>query len=80
MATEKKEPTTKSLQERLDAITFKNAQAEKIKSIQEGKERLKDNLGRNKKNYQAAVGRVQGLQGLQGMGNTLGMQFTKTKK
>jgi hypothetical protein len=79
MATEKKEPTTKSLQEQLDAITFKNAQAEKIKSIQEGKERLKDNLGRNRKQYQAAVGRVQGLQGLQGMGNTLGNQFKKTK-
>ena len=30
MATEKKEPTTKSLQQQLDAITFKNAQAEKI--------------------------------------------------
>ena len=80
MATEKKEPTTKSLQQQLDAITFKNAQAEKIKSIQEGKERLKDKLGRNRKNYQAAVGSVQGLQGLQGMRNTLGMQFTKTKK
>jgi hypothetical protein len=79
MAIEKKEPTLNSLQQKLDAITFKNAQAEKIKSIQEGKERLKDNLGRNKKKYQAAVGRVQGLQGLQGMGNTLGNQFTKTK-
>lgn len=79
MVIEKKEPTLNSLQQKLDAITFKNAQAEKIKSIQEGTERLKDNLGRNKKKYQAAVGRVQGLQGLQGMGNTLGNQFTKTK-
>jgi hypothetical protein len=80
MATEKNEPKLSSLQQKLDAITFKNAQAEKIKSIQEGKERLKDNLGRNKKQYQSSVGRVQGLQALQGMGNTLGMQFTKTKK
>jgi hypothetical protein len=79
MATEKKETTLTSLQQKLDAITFKNAQAEKIKSIQEGTERLKDNLGRNRKKYQAAVDRVQGLQGLQGMGNTLGNQFKKTK-
>jgi hypothetical protein len=42
MVIEKKEPTLNSLQQKLDAITFKNAQAEKIKSIQEGKERLKD--------------------------------------
>jgi hypothetical protein len=80
MATEKNEPKLSSLQQKLDAITFKNAQSEKIKSIQEGKERLKDNLGRNRKKYQGAAGRVQGLQSLQGMGNTLGMQFTKTKK
>jgi hypothetical protein len=77
MATEKQEPTKKSLQQQLDAITFKNAQAEKIKAIQEGKEKLKDKLGRNKKKYEGAAGRVQGLQGLQGMGNTLGKQFTK---
>ena len=77
MATEKKEPTTKSLQERLDAITFKNAQVEKIKAMQEGKERLKDRMGRNKKRYisstdgvgganrqVSAAGRIKGLQTL----------------
>lgn len=79
MATEKLEPKKKSLQEQiLDAITFKNAQAEKIKAIQEGKQKLKDNLGRNKKKYESSTGRVQGLQGLQGIGNTLGKQFTKS--
>lgn len=69
--------TVKTLQQQLDAITFKNAQAEKIKEMQEGKEKLKDRLGRNKKRYQNSTGKVQGLQGLQGMGNTLGKQFIK---
>lgn len=77
MATEKQEPTKKSLQQQLDAITFKNAQAAKVKAMQEGKEKLKDKLGRNRKKYEGASGRVSGLQGLQGMGNTLGKQFTK---
>ena len=39
---------TETLQETLDAITFKNEQARKIKAIQEGKEKLKDRLGRKK--------------------------------
>jgi len=77
MATAKQEVNKPSLQQQLDAITFKNAQAQKIKAIQEGKQRLKDNLGRNKKRYISstegngsvnrrvgAAGRIKGLQTL----------------
>jgi hypothetical protein len=77
MAKGKEETKKATLQQQLDAINFKNAQAEKIKAIQEGKERLKDNLGRNKKRYISstegsgsayrrvgAAGRIKGLQTL----------------
>jgi hypothetical protein len=77
MAKGKEETKKATLQQQLDAITFKNAQAEKIKAIQEGKERLKDRLGRNKKRYISstegfgsvnrrvgAAGRIKGLQTL----------------
>lgn len=77
MATAKQEDNKPSLQQQLDAITFKNAQAQKIKAVQEGKQRLKDNLGRNKKRYISstegsgssyrrvgAAGKIKGLQTL----------------
>lgn len=77
MATAKEEVNKASLQQQLDAITFKNAQAQKIKAVQEGKQRLKDNLGRNKKRYVSstegsgsayrrvgAAGKIKGLQTL----------------
>lgn len=76
MVTEKQNPTKKSIQQQLDAITFKNAQVAKIKAMQEGKEKLKDKLGRNKKQYQSSAGRVQGLQRFQGF-ESLGKQFQK---
>ena len=50
MAKVKKEESTKTLRESLDAITFKNEQAQRIKSIQEGKERLKDRMAKNRDN------------------------------
>jgi len=56
-----------TLQETLDAITFKNEQARKIKAIQEGKEKLKDKLGRNKTTKQSSFTRIKGLQGLQSL-------------
>jgi len=56
-----------TLQQTLDAITFKNEQARKIKAIQEGKEKLKDGLGRAKATKQSAVSRIKGLKGLQGL-------------
>jgi hypothetical protein len=77
MATAKQETPKATLQQQLDAITFKNAQVEKIKAMQEGKERLKDRMGRNKKRYisstdgvgganrqVSAAGRIKGLQTL----------------
>jgi hypothetical protein len=56
-----------TLQETLNAITFKNEQARKIKAMQEGKEKLKDRLGRNKNTKQSSFSRIKGLQGLQGL-------------
>lgn len=56
-----------TLQETLNNITFKNEQARKIKAIQEGKERVKDKLGRNKATKQKSFTRIKGLQGLQGL-------------
>lgn len=56
-----------TLQETLDAITFKNEQARKIKAIQEGKEKLKDRLGRNKNIKQSNFTRIKGLQKLQNL-------------
>lgn len=77
MAKEKEEVKKATIQQQLDAITFKNSQAEKIKAVQEGKQRLKDNLGRNKQRYisstegvgnsnrrVSAAGRMAGLQTL----------------
>lgn len=77
MAKVKEETKKATLQQQLDAITFKNAQAEKIKAMQEGKERLKDRMGRNKKRYISstdgtgstnrrisASGKIKGLQTL----------------
>jgi hypothetical protein len=77
MATTKQEAPKATIQQQLDAITFKNSQAEKIKAVQEGKQRLKDNLGRNKQRYVSstegvgnhnrrvsAAGRMAGLQTL----------------
>lgn len=59
-----------TLQQKLDAITFKNSQAKKIKAVQEGSERLKESLGRNKKRVAKAP--TPSLQGLQTLKNTLG--------
>lgn len=64
MAKEKEEVKKPSLQQQLDAITFKNEQARKIKAIQEGKERLKERLGRNRQRRVSAASRIVGLQTL----------------
>jgi hypothetical protein len=68
MAEDKKEDS-KSLQQQLDAINFKNDQVKKIRAIQEGEQRLKDNLGRNKARRVSSAGRIAGLQTL---GNSFG--------
>ena len=66
MAKEKEEVKKLTLQQQLDAITFKNEQAKKIKAIQEGKERLKERLGRNRQRRVSAASRIVGLQTLKG--------------
>ena len=63
-----------TLQQKLDAITFKNSQAEKIIAVQEGREKLKNSLGRNKQKAVASTPKVQGLETLK---NTLGRQNMK---
>jgi hypothetical protein len=65
MAKGKQEEKKQTLQQQLDAITFKNEQARKIKAMQEGKEKLKDSMSRNKKNIVAQAPRIKGLQTLQ---------------
>ena len=72
MAKGKEEEKKPSLQQQLDAITFKNEQAEKIKAIQEGKQKLKDRMGRNREKRVSAANRISGLQTLN---NSLGNQF-----
>jgi len=66
-----KEKTTeeevKSLRSELDALTFKNEQAEKIMSIQSGKERLKDSLSKNRERRVSSSNRVSGLGKLGGL-------------
>ena len=61
------------LQDTLDKITFKNSQVEKIKNLQEGTEKLKDSLGREKSKVasSAKIKGLQGLQGLQGFGSSV---------
>jgi hypothetical protein len=66
MAKEKEESKKLTLQQQLDAITFKNEQAKKIKAIQEGKQRLKERLGRNRQRRVSAASRIVGLQTLKG--------------
>lgn len=48
----------KTLRQDLDAITFKNQQAQKIKAIQEGKEKLKDSLAKNRQQRRVASSKL----------------------
>jgi hypothetical protein len=64
MAKKKEEVTVKTLKEEIDAITFNNKQARDIRLMQEGKQRLKDKMGRNKERRVSAAGRIKGLQTL----------------
>ena len=74
MATSKKpeekkttEEEVKSLRSELDAITFKNDQAKKIAAIQEGKEKLKDKLSRNRERRVGGASKILGLGRLKGL-------------
>ena len=67
----------KSLRQDLNAITFKNEQAQKIKAVQEGKEKLKNSLAKNRQRRAAGSSRISGLGGLSGL-QTLQSKY-KTK-
>lgn len=67
---EKKKPIedeVRDLRSELDAINFKNDQANKIKAIQAGKERLKDNLASNRKRRVSSSSRLSGMGKLGGL-------------
>ena len=59
-----------SLAQQLNAIAAKNSQIIAVRNIQEGKEKLKDKVGRKN----PTQSRIQGLQGLASLKNTLGTQ------
>jgi hypothetical protein len=67
----KKERTTeeevKSLRSEMDAITFKNKQAEDIAAMNAGKKKLKDKLASNRQRRVASSGSVLGLGKLGGL-------------
>lgn len=67
---EKKKPIeeeVKSLRSEFDAITFKNEQAKKIRAVQDGKEKLKDNLSSNRKRRVSSSSRLSGMGKLGGL-------------
>lgn len=71
MAEDKKpkkiEEEVKSLRQELDAITFKNKQAEDIAAMQAGKQKLKDKLGKNRERRVGSSGKISGLGKLEGL-------------
>jgi hypothetical protein len=66
---DKKVESKPTLQQQMDAINFKNEQAQKIMAVQKNEQKLKDNLGRNKARRVSSAGRIAGLQTL---GNSFG--------
>lgn len=63
----------KTSKQNLNEIAFKNSQIEKIRNMQEGKEKLKDSLGAQKAKV-ASAAKMKGLQGfqcLQGLGSSV---------
>lgn len=78
MAEKQKEEPKKgnTLQQDLDAITFKNEAISKINDLQNENIKLKDMMGRNKKSEDQSDVRIYGLRGLEG---NLGGQFSRKK-
>lgn len=64
MAKDKIQEAKKTLAQTLNDITFKNSQVQKIKSIKEGRERLRDSMGRNKAIRVSAASKINELQTL----------------
>lgn len=71
MAEDKKpkkiEEEVKSLRQELDAINFKNKQAEDIAAMQAGKQKLKDKMAKNRERRVGSSGRISGLGKLEGL-------------
>lgn len=71
MAEDKKpkkiEEEVKSLRQELDAINFKNKQAEDIAAMQAGKQKLKDKMAKNRERRTSSSGRISGLGKLEGL-------------
>lgn len=61
------EDEVKTLRKDLDAITFKNKQAQEVAAIQAGKQKLSDKLARNRQRRVGAASRLSGLNRLQGL-------------
>lgn len=68
---EEKVESKETLAQKLNAIAAKNSQIIAVKNMQEGKEKLKDKIGRKPS---SAESKIQGLQGLASLKNTLGTQ------
>jgi len=66
----------KTLQEELDAITFKNKQANAIKKMTAENKRLKEELGRKKKRNTSSNTRIAGLKTLGSAINTRIDEYT----
>jgi hypothetical protein len=71
---EEKEEKGATLQQKLDAITFKNKQVKTIQDLQAENTKLKDMMSRKGSKRSNSVPRIQGLGKLEG---NLGMQFKK---
>lgn len=72
--TKKKEETAKKTEEvkpkesvaqQLNAIAAKNSQIIAVRNMQEGKEKLKDKVGRKSSSAESGIHGLQGLQGLE---------------
>lgn len=61
---DKEKDNKKTLQEELDAITFKNRQANAIKKMTAENKKLKDELGRKKKRSTSSNTKIAGLKTL----------------
>jgi hypothetical protein len=60
-----------TLAQKLNSIAAKNSQIIAVRNMQEGKEKLKDKIGRKPSPAESGI---QGLQGLASLKNTLGTQ------
>lgn len=70
----KEEKSTLTLQQKMDAITFRNDQAKMVNDLQSENAKLKQMVGNRGGRRRAQAPKIQGLQTLKG---NLGRQFQK---